>query len=130
MKVSFLVLLLTARHLLTLAGPGQKYLYTRIAEYGVPIPFFDGRSGGRRLVKTSEGMLSHLTDFCPLLLFFLFVIGGERQEVAQIIPVPADARGLVQPRPKPRPLSELNPKPLTSDASPAMEAIMRDREEK
>jgi hypothetical protein len=81
-------------------------------------------------------MLSHLTDFCPLLLFFLFVIGGEGQEVAQIIPVPADARerliaaGLVQPRPKPRPLSELNLKPLTSDASPAMEAIMRDREEK
>jgi prevent-host-death family protein len=63
-------------------------------------------------------------------------ITKNHQEVARIMPVPADAHerliaaGLIQLRPKPRPLSELHLKPLTSDASPAMEAIMRDREEK
>jgi prevent-host-death family protein len=63
-------------------------------------------------------------------------ITKNQQEVARIMPVPADARerliaaGLVQPGPKPLPLSELRLKPLTSDASPAIAAIVRDREEK
>ena len=65
-------------------------------------------------------------------------ITKNHQEVARIMPVPADAHerliaaGLVQPGPKPRPLSELKLKlkPLTSDASPAIGAIVRDREEK
>lgn len=63
-------------------------------------------------------------------------ITKNRQEVARITPVPADAHerliaaGLLQPGPKPRPLSELDLKPLASDASPAIEAIVRDREEK
>ena len=63
-------------------------------------------------------------------------ITKNHQEVARITPVPADARerliavGLVHPGPKPRPLSELKFKPLTSDASPAISAIVRDREEK
>jgi len=63
-------------------------------------------------------------------------ITKNKQEVARIMPVPADAHerlivaGLVQPRPKPRPLSELDLKPLTADASLAMEAIVRDREER
>jgi prevent-host-death family protein len=58
------------------------------------------------------------------------------KEVARIMPVPTDARdrlisaGLVQPGPKPLLLSELKLKRLTSDASPAIEAILRDREEK
>jgi len=62
-------------------------------------------------------------------------ITKNQHEVARIVPVPADAHerliaaGLVQPRSKPRPLSELNLKPLTLDASPAMEAIMRDRDD-
>jgi len=62
-------------------------------------------------------------------------ITKNRQEVARIMPVPADAHerliaaGLVQPGPKPRPLSELKLKPLTSDASPAIGVIVRDREE-
>ena len=52
------------------------------------------------------------------------------------MPVPADARehliaaGLVQPGPKPPPLSELKLKALTSDASPAIDTIVRDREER
>jgi prevent-host-death family protein len=63
-------------------------------------------------------------------------ITKNHQEVARIMPVPADAHerliaaGLVQPRPKPRPLSELKLKPLASDASPAIGAIASDREEK
>src|SRR5262249_23573095 len=62
-------------------------------------------------------------------------ITKNRQEVARIMPVPADAHerliaaGLVQPGPKPRPLSELKLKPLTSDASPAIGVIGRAREE-
>jgi prevent-host-death family protein len=62
-------------------------------------------------------------------------ITKNRQEVARIMAVPADAHdrliaaGLVQPGPKPRPLSELKLKPLTSDASPAIGVIVRDREE-
>ena len=57
-------------------------------------------------------------------------------EVARIVPVSADARerliaaGLVQPRPKPLLLSELKLNSLATDASPAIEAILRDREEK
>src|SRR5262245_26584594 len=63
-------------------------------------------------------------------------ITKNEQEVARIMPVPADARerlmtaGLVQPGPKPLPLSELRLKPLAADASPAIGAIVRDREEK
>jgi prevent-host-death family protein len=58
------------------------------------------------------------------------------QEVARIMPVPVDDRerliaaGLVQPGPKPLPLSGLKLKPLTVDASPAIAAIVGDREEK
>jgi prevent-host-death family protein len=60
-------------------------------------------------------------------------ITKNRQEVARIMPVPVErliAAGLVQPGPKPLPLSELKLKRLTSDASPAIAAIVRDREEK
>jgi len=59
-----------------------------------------------------------------------------QKEVARIMSVPADARerliaaGLFQPGPKPLPLSQLKLKPLASDASPAIGAIVRDREEK
>ena len=62
-------------------------------------------------------------------------ITKNHQEVARIMPVPVDARerliaaGLIQPGPKPRPLSELKLKPLAPDASSAIEAIIRDREE-
>jgi prevent-host-death family protein len=58
------------------------------------------------------------------------------QEVARIMPVPVDDRerliaaGLVQPGPKPLPLSGLKLKPLTVDASPAIAASVGDREEK
>jgi prevent-host-death family protein len=63
-------------------------------------------------------------------------ITKNRQEVARIMPVPADAHerliaaGLVQPGPKPRSLSKLDLKPITTDASPAIGAIVRDREER
>ena len=62
-------------------------------------------------------------------------ITKNQQEVARIMAVPAGAyerlvaAGLVQPGPKPRPLSELKRKPLTSDASQAIGVIVRDREE-
>jgi len=62
-------------------------------------------------------------------------ITRNQQEVARIMPVPADAHerliaaGLVEPGPKLRPLSELNLKPLASDASRAIDIIVRDREE-
>ena len=62
-------------------------------------------------------------------------ITKNQQEVAMIMPVPADAQerliaaGLIQPGPKPRLLSELKIKPLASDASPAIDIIVRDREE-
>lgn len=62
-------------------------------------------------------------------------ITKNQHEVAMIMPVAADpherliASGLVQPGPKPRLLSELKLKPLTSDASPAIDSIVRDREE-
>lgn len=63
-------------------------------------------------------------------------ITRNQQEVARIMPVPADAHerliaaGLVQAGPKPRLLSELKLKPLASDASRAIGSIVRDREEK
>lgn len=59
-----------------------------------------------------------------------------QKEVARIMPVPTDARerliaaGLVQPGPKPLLLSELKLNPLAGDASLAIAAILRDREEK
>ena len=62
-------------------------------------------------------------------------ITKNQQEVARIMAVPAGAHerliaaGLVHPGPKPCPLSELKLKPLTSDASPAIGVIVRDREE-
>ena len=62
-------------------------------------------------------------------------ITKNHQEVARIMAVPAGAHqrliaaGLVRPGPKPRPLSELKLKPLTSDASSAIAVIVRDREE-
>ena len=66
-------------------------------------------------------------------------ITKNQQEVARIMAVPATAHerliaaGLVQPGPKPRPLSDLKLKlklkALTSDASPAIGVIVRDREE-
>ena len=62
-------------------------------------------------------------------------ITRNQQEVARIMPVPADAHerliaaGLVQAGPKPRLLSELKLKPLAS-ASRAIASIVRDREEK
>src|SRR5215467_15572386 len=63
-------------------------------------------------------------------------ITKNQREVARIMPVPVEARerliaaGLVEPGPKPLPLSELKLEPLTSDASPAIAAIVRDREER
>jgi prevent-host-death family protein len=62
-------------------------------------------------------------------------ITKNQQEVARIMPVPVDAHerliaaGLVQPGPKPRLLSELKLKPLASDASRAIDTIVRDREQ-
>jgi len=62
-------------------------------------------------------------------------ITRNQQEVARIMPVPVDAHerlitaGLIQPGPKPRLLSELKLKPLASDASRAIDIIVRDREE-
>jgi len=62
-------------------------------------------------------------------------ITRNQQEVARIMPVPADAQerliaaGLIQPGPKPRPLSELKLKPLATDASRAIDTIVRDRDE-
>jgi prevent-host-death family protein len=58
------------------------------------------------------------------------------KEVARIMPVPTEARerlivaGLVQPGPKPFLVSDLKLKRLAGDASPAIGAILRDREEK
>jgi prevent-host-death family protein len=64
------------------------------------------------------------------------VITKNHEEVARITPVRANAHerliaaGLVQPGPKPRPLSELKLEPLASDASAAIGVIVQDREEK
>jgi prevent-host-death family protein len=63
-------------------------------------------------------------------------ITKNEQEVARIMPAPVDDRerliaaGLVQPGPKPLPLSGLKLKPLMADSSPAIAAIVGDREEK
>jgi prevent-host-death family protein len=62
-------------------------------------------------------------------------ITKNNQEVARIMPVPTNpyerlvAAGLVLPGPKPRPLSELKLEVFTADASPAIRAILEDREE-
>jgi prevent-host-death family protein len=62
-------------------------------------------------------------------------ITKNNQEVARIMPIPTDpyerlvAAGLVRPGPKPRPLSELRLETLGEDASPAIRAILADREE-
>ncbi|HWC15771.1 MAG TPA: hypothetical protein VG498_02105 [Terriglobales bacterium] len=62
-------------------------------------------------------------------------ITRNQQEVARILPVPADAHerliavGLVHPGPQPRPLSELKVKLRAGDASPAIGMIVREREE-
>jgi prevent-host-death family protein len=62
-------------------------------------------------------------------------ITKNREEVATIMPVPADtherliAAGLIRPGPKPARLSELKLKRVASDASPAIDAIVRDRQE-
>jgi len=62
-------------------------------------------------------------------------ITRNQQEVARIMPVPVNAHerliaaGLVEPGPQPRLLSELELKPLASDASPAIGIIVRDRED-
>jgi prevent-host-death family protein len=61
-------------------------------------------------------------------------ITKNNQEVARIMPVATDpyerlvAEGLVRPGPKPRPLSELRLKTLAANASPAIRAILQDRE--
>jgi prevent-host-death family protein len=57
------------------------------------------------------------------------------EEVARIVPITASsqerlvAAGLLQPGPKPRPLAELRLEALTTDASPAIRAILEDREQ-
>lgn len=62
-------------------------------------------------------------------------ITKNNREVARIMSVPTDpherlvAAGLVRPGPRPRPLAELKLKPLAADASPAIGAILRDREQ-
>jgi prevent-host-death family protein len=62
-------------------------------------------------------------------------ITKNNREVARITAIPTDpyerlvAAGLVRPGPKPRPLSELKLARLAADASPAIRAILRDREE-
>jgi|GEM_PF-3673886 len=62
-------------------------------------------------------------------------ITKNNREVARITAIPTDpherlvAAGLVRPGPKPRPLAELKLSPLAADASPAIRAILRDREQ-
>ena len=62
-------------------------------------------------------------------------ITKSNHEVARIVPIPSDAHerlvasGLVRPGSKPRPLSGLRLEPLAPDASPAIRAIVQDREE-
>jgi antitoxin (DNA-binding transcriptional repressor) of toxin-antitoxin stability system len=62
-------------------------------------------------------------------------ITRNNQQVAMITPIPSDpyerlvAAGLLRPGPKPRPLSELRLKGHKADASPAIRAIIDDREE-
>ena len=62
-------------------------------------------------------------------------ITKNNREVARITPIPTDpqerlvAAGLLRPGSKPSLLSELKLHPLTADASPAIGAILRDREQ-
>jgi prevent-host-death family protein len=62
-------------------------------------------------------------------------ITKNNREVARITPVPKDPRerlvaaGLFRPGPKLRPLSELTLTSPTADATPAIQAILRDREQ-
>ncbi len=62
-------------------------------------------------------------------------ITKSNHEVARIVPISIDpyerliASGLVKSGAKPRPLSELQLEPLAKDASPAIRAILKDREE-
>src|ERR1051326_3654818 len=62
-------------------------------------------------------------------------ITRRNQEVARIIPIPRDpherlvAAGLVNPGPKPPPLGKLKLERLARDASPAVQAILSDRED-
>ena len=62
-------------------------------------------------------------------------ITKSNHEVARIVPIPTDpherlvASGLIKPGQKPRPLSELSLARLVEDASPAIRAILQDREE-
>jgi prevent-host-death family protein len=61
-------------------------------------------------------------------------ITKNNREVARITPIPTDARerlvaaGLFRPGPRLRPLAELKT-PQTVDATPAIQAILRDREQ-
>ena len=61
-------------------------------------------------------------------------ITKNNEEVARIIPIPASPRerliaaGLIQPGPQPRPLAGLKLESLSLDASPAIRAILEDRE--
>ncbi len=62
-------------------------------------------------------------------------ITNNNQEVARIIPIPASPRqrliaaGLILAGPQPRPLSELRLRGPEADASPAIRAILEDREQ-
>jgi prevent-host-death family protein len=62
-------------------------------------------------------------------------ITKNNREVARIMAVPTDpherlvAAGLVRPGPRPRPLADLKLKALAGGASPAIDAILRDREQ-
>lgn len=62
-------------------------------------------------------------------------ITKNNREVARIMPIPTNpheqlvAAGLIRSGPKPRPLSALKLERVPADASPAVRAILRDREE-
>jgi prevent-host-death family protein len=62
-------------------------------------------------------------------------ITKNNQEVARITAIPTDPRerlvaaGLIRPGPPPPPLSELKLARLAADATPAIGAILRDREQ-
>lgn len=63
-------------------------------------------------------------------------ITRNNQEVARIMPVPRKpherlvAAGLVRPGVKPRPLADLNLDTVQTDASPAIRAIIDDRDDR
>jgi prevent-host-death family protein len=91
--------------------------------------------------KTSSVGIKELKDRASEIVAFVqrtgqaISITKNQQEVARITPVPVDARerliaaGLVPPGPKPRPLSKLKLKPRTTDASPAISAIISARQD-